>query len=209
MTMHYYSRARMIMQLEDLLNHGTSQQHAHVITVYAAGMENTLARNDLGLSKSEWGFDKARSHCTYMVTAFMERMAQRNSGKVALVNAYPGLVVHEGFSSPDHPTWFKVLWRLFGPLVSYFFSFSKEEAGERTLFLASDEYFPPAGSTPSSLASIATTGDKGGGAYAVGRKGNVTDPSKRQKAFTGIDKTEFQQEVWDHTISVCEAAKGR
>lgn len=105
-----------------------------------------------------------------MKTFYMEHLAVKYSGKIALMHFYPGLVVTNAFQGPTVPKWFRYTWRLLSPFISLF-TVPEVESGERVLFLASNR-FPPRNSTSIEDANglqIAESSDgvSGGGAYRV------------------------------------------
>lgn len=206
MSMHYYSRARFTYQFLPLLR--ASKLPAHVIWIYAAGMETKLITDDLSLRKpGNFSFDGARSHCTYMTTAFMESLAKQNLGKLSLVNIFPGLVVTPGFNNPAYPLWFKVTWRVLGPLVTWFMAITPEEAGQRMLFLATERFPPgPKSGTDTERTNVATgtDGSSGSGAYACENHSESTSAAKRAKAYssTGLRREEVNKLCWEHTMDV-------
>lgn len=211
MALHYYSRARMMANLAPLLAAGHDGSVGHVINVNKTGMEAGLIRSDLGLMEARnWSFMQSASHCQYMTSVILERLAGEYPGKLALVSASPGLIINEGFRKINFPWWFRIAWFLLGPFLRAFYCYTEEEAGERLLFLANNDYFPPALQDPPSIAGISTTGKKGDGAYAVDRKGEICSPKRHAKKYTALgDREAFRKEIWDHTIFVWEEAKQR
>ena len=207
MSMHYYSRARFIFQLLPLLQSSTLS--SHVVSVYAAGNEAKLISDDLSLRKpGNYNFANARSHCTFMTTEFFEQLASQNRGKLSLVNIFPGLIITPAFSSPDYPTWFKIVWFIASPLAKMM-ALAPEEAGHRVLFMATD-MFPAksAGRSESCSAEVATgtDGTVGSGAYACNNDGEQTPGIKRAKAYKGVQREKFSKAVWAHTMKAFDAA---
>ena len=189
---------------------------AHVISIYAAGMESKLFPEDLSLRDPEhYTFSNLRSHVTYMTTFFMETLAEQHRRRLSLVHAFPGLVMTGGFDNPRLPAWFKLTWRwLVGPLVRPF-AVPPRECGERVLFLATPR-FParPAAETGATVKdnearttegntdiAIGTDGNRGSGAYAVNKDGETIIIEKAYKRFRGEDMAE---KVWHHTMRAFE-----
>lgn len=205
MSLLYYSRMRMTTQLLPLLL--ASNLPASVISVYAAGHESNgkMFPTDLSLrDPSHYGFANTRTSVLHMKTMYMERLAQQHPGRLRLVHVFPGLVVTPAFYSNSHPMWFKVAWKITGPVVKRFMSLSHEEIGQRIVFLASPRY--QARSTVSTEMAVtgqdhvamSTDGVRGGGAYSVNYDGETYDVSK---AYGELRKQDFEQKVWDHTQS--------
>ena len=203
MGMHYYSRARFIHQLLPFMK--SSKLPAHVVSVYAGGMEQKLFKDDLSLRQPEhYAFANVRSHCIYMMTMFMQRVANENPGKISLVHNFPGLVVTPGFDLPSLPIWLRITWKIMAPFAR-FFAVDAEESGQRTLFLATKR-FPARGSE----AVTGSEGQVGSGAYACGNDGEAS-PSvqKREKSYEGLQDGKFEQQVWDHTMKAFDDAVSR
>ena len=180
-----------------------------MVSVYAAGSEAKLISDDLSLRKSgNYNFVNARSHCTFMTTEFMEQLASQNPGKLSLVNMFPGLVITPGFSNPDYPMWFKVVWSIASPLAKMM-AVAPEEAGQRVLFMATDR-FPAKSASQSEKRSTTeatgTDGIVGGGAYACNNDGEPTPESKRAKVYKGVDREKLSKAVWEHTMKAFDAA---
>lgn len=213
MSLMYYSRMRFITRLLPLLLN--SYLPARIVSIYAAGTESKLLANDLSLrDPSHYSYLQARSHITYMTTLFMETLAEQHREKLSLSHVFPGLVITPAFQSPDIPTWFRLLWRVFGGLLARLYAVAPAECGDRILFLSSPR-FPakPSNSTrgPDSpnttrigkATDIATgtDGTRGSGAYSVNWNGETISV---QKAYTKIDKRDVARLVWAHTTSAFE-----
>ncbi|EMC93566.1 hypothetical protein BAUCODRAFT_125417 [Baudoinia panamericana UAMH 10762] len=215
MSLLYYSRIRFITNLMPLLL--ASSQPAHVISIYAAGLETwgTLFRNDLALTKDpkqHYSFLNCRTHVIRMKTMYFERLAEQHAGKLSLVHVFPGLVIGPSFQNPSFPLWFKILWFLLEPIARLLMNTAPEVSGMRHLFLATSRY--PArgqvaqteGDTDLDVA-VATDGVRGGGAYSCGQTGEINNI---QQAYVELRKKDFADQVWEHThrvFSVIEAGK--
>jgi hypothetical protein len=185
MSLLYYSRIRFINNLLPLLTAGA--EPAHIISVYAAGMEGSgkFFPDDLSLTKdpkAHYTFANCRSHCIHMKTMYFEHLAQEHAGKLSLVHVYPGLVIGPNFWHESFPRWFKIVWFFMYPIANIF-STAPEESGKRTLYLASEK-FPPKrmdGKESSEDAAISTDRVRGGGAYSCKPDDGVYDVSKAYK----------------------------
>ena len=192
----YYSRMRVITNLRPLLLKAPSS--ATVVSVFAAGMEDKLLE-DLSLRNlKEYDYNQARSHMAYMHTAYFEKIAAQNPGKISLLHVFPGLVVGPGFNNPDLPGWFRFLWHwIFVPLFSRWVAVPAEETGNRMLSLASSRYPAVADMKEGTVAAT----DEKGGSYSLTWNGNS---NYNAKAYENMDKTEFRQKVWQHTNDAFE-----
>ena len=212
MSLLYYSRMRFIIKLLPLLL--SSQLPAHIISVYAAGKESNLFPEDLSLrDPKHYGFANARSHVTYMTTFFMENLAERHRERLSLVHVFPSVVITSGYTYPGLPMWFKLTWRLVGPIMRPF-SIPPDECGDRTLFLATPRY--PArkaigteiatsketGATEGKVGiATGTDGNRGSGAYSVNWNGETIDTQKKYKEAR---ETDLAKRVWNHTMNAFE-----
>jgi hypothetical protein len=138
MSLLYYSRIRFTQNLLPELQ--AENEPAHVISVYGAGLEGKLFRDDLAL-RHHYSFANARSHIVHMTTIAFERLSRENPNP-SLVHVYPGLVVTPAYKDPSLPLWFRAVWVLAGPLVRNVMSVPPEEAAKRMLFLASARFAP-------------------------------------------------------------------
>ena len=199
MSLMYYSRMRVISNLQPLLRKASPT--ATVVSVFAAGMEDKLL-DDLSLrNPKEYDYNQARSHIVYMHTAFLEKIAEQNQGKISLLHVFPGLVVGPGFNNPDLPGWFRFFWHwIFVPIFSRWAAVPADETGNRMLSLASSRY-PPIGKR--NEGTVATTDEKGG-SYSLTWNG---DNNYNTKAYESMDKAEFRQKVWKHTNEAFEQIK--
>ncbi|MCJ1398810.1 hypothetical protein MMC11_002011 [Xylographa trunciseda] len=211
MSLLYYSRMRFILRLLPLLR--ASPLPAHIVSVYAAGMEGKIFPDDLSLrAPQQYGQANVRSHVTYMTTLFMENLAERYPGQLSLVHVFPGLVITNAFYNAGLPTWFKITARLAAPIMRPF-TVKPEECGERILFLATPRY-PAREAIESGTnakrdevsangrgAGVATgtDGNRGSGAYACKLDGEVI-PLK--ETYKKLREDGLAKKVWDHTMKV-------
>jgi hypothetical protein len=173
----------------------TENKTANVISVYGAGLEGKLFRDDLSL-RHHYSFANARSHIVHMTTMAFERLLRENPN-LSLVHAYPGLVVTPAYSDPSLPLWFRAVWGFAGRLVRVVLSIPPEKAAKRMLFLASARFAPlNAGRASDSGVVAGANGSVGSGCYAVGEDSETV---KLTKAYDGLRREGFEKVVWDHT----------
>lgn len=205
MSLMYYSRMRAIVQLLPLLLNSTLP--ARVVSVYAAGFEAKLYPDDLSLRDlKHYSYSQARSHMIYMHTLFMETLAEKYPGKLALTHIFPGLVIGPAFYSSEFPLWFRVMFRILNPLIGKLVSVPPTESGARMISLASSRYPPrPSDSSDKSQeqkdAALGTDGKPGSGVYALGWKGET---AIKHQAYEKFDKSEMRKKVWAHTTKAFE-----
>ncbi|KAK9365293.1 hypothetical protein V1509DRAFT_633511 [Lipomyces kononenkoae] len=202
----YYSRMRFVHQLLPLLS--ASPISGRVVSVFGPGRDTKLILDDLSLSKPQnFNFTTLGSHTAYMTTFFFEKMAANNLGKLSMSHYFPRLVITPAFKGRGVPGWFKVIFRVLGPLFRLI-SVSAKESGERVVFHTSPR-FPArsskgvAKSSPQENVSIASSSDGilGGGAYRTNWNGDVTPLTKQ---YEHINKDEVREMVWEHTMKVFE-----
>ena len=199
----------MIINLLPLLL--TSDLPAHVISVFGAGKEAEFHVDDISLREAKhWGMISVRGHVCLMHTFFFEQLAAQHPGKLSLVHMFPGLVMTKAFQNPGVPVWGRTLVTILGPILRLA-STPVGEAGDRTLFLASPQRFPPrqlsksgqeskdASTADGSRFTVATgtDGNRGSGAYGVSIDGetchNKVVVEKHRAA--GVSA-----KVWEHTM---------
>ena len=196
----YYSRMRFATQLLPLLL--ASPLPAHIISIYAAGKASTLTASDLSLrNPKNYTITNVRSHAVLMKTFFMESLVERHPGKLSFVHMYPGLVMTGGFDDKRLPLWFRVVFWLVRPLLTFVITPGRD-SGERVLFAATDRF--PAMKDGERYAGkegeetrIGTDGVRGSGSYAVGSNG---DPVTIGKTYATLRAEGAKEQVWEHTM---------
>ncbi|RDW89764.1 short-chain dehydrogenase-3 [Coleophoma cylindrospora] len=199
----YYSRMRFIMQLLPLLT--ASSLPGHAISIYAGGMEDGTSKGEfpIGCPPPEtYGVSGVRKHTCFMKNFMFEEFAERNVGKLSLTHIYPGLVDGPGFYNPEMPKWFRVVWRLVKPLVSFYMT-SASDCGDVMVYLATSRY-PAKGTLEGNQVSgdgvevaKSTLGELGGGSYAVGQRG---DTVAKGKSYEKVREEGMSKKIWDHTM---------
>jgi hypothetical protein len=211
MSLLYYSRMRFIVQLLPLLL--ASSLPAHIISIYAAGLEGKFILDDLSLRQpNHYNFLNCRSHAVHMKTLFMESLVSRHPGRLSFVHVFPSLVITDAFDKSQVPSWVKILWRLMVPFLRLF-SVSPPESGERMLSLASPRYpardtvelSGVAGATATDTAiAMGSDGIRGGGAYALNWDGEPIPSKKMHATYDKIRGDQVAIKVWDHTMNAFE-----
>lgn len=199
----YYTRIRFIMQLLPLLNN--SPLPSHVISVYAGTFEDGTKAGEFPIGcppDAAYGIGAVRKHASFMKTFVFEELAERYAGKMRLTHIYPGLVDGPGFTNPEVPSWFKVLWRLVRPLLR-FFMVHPETCGQIMLYLATENYPAQTKNIDKKGISRSSEGQSGGGAYSVGKSG---DPQKGIM-YERVRQSDTRKRVWDHTMETLEQSE--
>ncbi|KAF2995347.1 hypothetical protein E8E13_002415 [Curvularia kusanoi] len=201
MSLLYYSRLRFIHNLTPLLLAPPSP--SHVISIFAGNMEDSLKQDSDGIgtpASSDYGITSVRRNTTFMKTFYFESLAEKHAGKISFVHIYPGLVDGEGFYSDVQPKWFRAVWPVFKVLLSWYMT-SGEVCGEVMVFLATARY-PAKGSGETGKLGVAHSSQRelGGGAYAVGQRG---DESKKV-SWARQRKEDTGKRVWEHTTGILE-----
>ncbi|KAF2812731.1 uncharacterized protein BDZ99DRAFT_474848 [Mytilinidion resinicola] len=197
----YYSRMRFILQLMPILL--ASPLPAHVISIYAGGMEDGTSPGESPIgcpSDSTYGISGVRKHTCFMKNFFFEELAEKHAGKLSLSHIYPGLVDGPTFYSPDMPTWFKAVWTLIKPLA-WLYMTAPAVCGEVMVSLATPRYPAKGGLVNGVEVAKNTKGELGGGSYALGQRG---DSWSKGKSYAKVRTGETNKQVWDHTMETLD-----
>ncbi|KAK8025499.1 hypothetical protein PG990_003322 [Apiospora arundinis] len=214
MVMMYYSRMRAIQQLTPLLL--KSELPATVVSVFAAGFEAKLFRDDFSLrDPAHYSYLQVRSHLCYMHSMYMAKLAETHNskeGKLRLVHIFPGLVLTSAFDDPVYPAWFRFIFnRILVPLfLKPFVAVDSAESAERMLSLASPVLYPAGGDDSGSEnqksgAVRGMDGRLGSGAYSLDWKGDDIHNRKVYAKLGNDDVIEvLKKQVWEHTNKAFE-----
>jgi hypothetical protein len=204
MSLLYYSRMRFIQNLTPLLL--ASTKTARVISIFAGNTEDSTKLGELPIGvppPASYGIAAVRKHTAFMKTFFFEGLAEKHAGKISFIHIFPGLVDGPVFYSDVNPLWFRMVWQVLRPLMSWYMT-TPEACGQVMLFLATRRY-PAKGNFTKSDATKA--GDEveyssqhelGGGAYAVGERGDA----RKTVSWAKFRKDDTGKNVWDHTMEV-------
>lgn len=198
----YYSRIRLVKGLAPLLTARESGS-ARVISIFAGNVEDSIkpgAPLPIGpIPKEEYGITAVRRQATFMKTFAFEHLAEQHKGKISFTHIYPGLVDGPNFYNPDvMPLWWRIVWRLLKPLA-WWYTTSAEDCGDVMVFLATGRY-PAQGEEVSGNAKVvggvaySSTREKGGGAYAVGQRGD----ERGDVSWKNVRKGDTEERVWDN-----------
>jgi hypothetical protein len=178
-----------------------------VISVYAGSFEEVSANEKAPIgcpSVEKYGINTVRKHVVFMKNFMFEEFARKYAGKISFIHIYPGLVDGPGFYHQDNPLWFKVIWRILYPFLWLTYMTQQDTCGEVMAYLATNS-FPPTGETEVHEVdmTVATTGVKGDGSYAVGQR---ADSGNKQgsKTFASFRDQDLGKEVWEHTMEIFE-----
>ena len=194
---HYYSRIRFIQQLlPELL--AASPDLSRVVSVLAPGDEGTLDYNDLGL-RQNFSLSRAADHCISMTDLVLGLLAKQNP-TVSFVHRYPGLV--DTGLLRDQNAFVRASGRLLMKAVSPWMM-GVEECGERTLYTATSERYPPKNGASGGV-SVGNEGvmedgigGTGAGAYL---SGSTEDYRAKDKVLKKLREEGGEGKVWEHTI---------
>ncbi|CAN9083667.1 unnamed protein product [Alternaria alternata] len=164
----------------------------------------------------KYGVTSVRTHVSFMKTHLFEALAEKHAGKISFVHIYPGLVDGPTFLSHVNPLWFRILWRVAKVLMAWYMT-SPEVCGHVMVFLGTGRY--PAqglgvgaddgkGNTKSDKegndVAFSSMGERGGGAYAVGQRGD----EKKEVSYAKLRQSDTRDRVWKHTMGVLEGVQG-
>jgi hypothetical protein len=206
MSLLYYSRMRFIQNLTPLLL--ASSETAHVISIFAGNMEDSIKPGEepIGTPPAEtYGITTVRRNTCFMKTFYFEELAEKHAGKISFVHIYPGLVDGEGFYSDVQPKWFRVIWPVFKVLLSWYMT-SSADCGDVMVFLATKRYPAKGGESGSIQTAYSSQRQLGGGAYAVGQRGD----ENKNVSWAKVRREDTGERVCAHTKQTLEdvTAKG-
>lgn len=156
--------------------------------------------DDMSL-KNNYSMLNCLKHATTMNSFAAEELAKANPG-TSFIHTYPGVVntnIAQGFG-PVMRTIMSGAMTVFSP-----FTVGIQESGERHLYAATSNAYPPSAKTGDSAMS-GIDGLKGSGAYRLNWNGNVVGKDKILKEYRsqGVGK-----KIWDHTLEVFEKVCGQ
>ncbi|KAF4627662.1 hypothetical protein G7Y89_g10490 [Cudoniella acicularis] len=212
-----YSRLRLTM---NLLPHLERSMSPRIVSVLSAGFEGPLDLSDLDWkSHKSYSVFKAAAPASTMMNLFFEELA-KDHPTVSFVHSFPGVVatnnVDNMFAHAPGLLWFPAQIPRYTvvPLLNMFAAISPDEAGERTLFLATNARYPPAEDhiearkmggfvdrpqgVPFAASTIMKEG-RGNGVYRVNSHGETCKDSALLK---GYRKDDIGKVVWEHTMRV-------
>lgn len=209
MSLLYYSRIRFIQTLTPLLL--STPQPSHVISIFAGTLQGSHKPEVLPIGTpppSTYSITSVRNHTTFTKTFLFEALAEQHAGKISFTHIFPGLVDGPVFDSDVNPWWFRKLWVVLRVLLAWYMT-GEETCGDVMVFLATARY-PAKGVVVEGkevIGSVArsTLGQVGGGAYAVGPRGD--DGGKASyEGLRHVDDVSTGTKVWRHTMETIEAA---
>ncbi|KAJ6263037.1 Oxidoreductase andH [Drechslerella dactyloides] len=216
----YYGQVRFITKLLPLLKRSAANDHfTRVIRILAGGLEKPLDPHDLDMRNGS--LIRGRQMHTTITTVAFDQLAHENP-EISFVHAFAGFVKTEGQKFPGLMSliirsvmWIAGSWLLIPP----------EESGERNLFYATSEIYPPAAVG----AETANTGKGGAGAEESEHTGKEKRKDEGEEVAVGLDgvkgsgcytlhwdgtaksgnkvlleyrESGFREKVWEHTLAV-------
>lgn len=154
-----------------------------------------------------YGINSIRKHVCYMKNFFFEELADKHAGKISFTHIYPGLVDSPVFYSDVNPLWFRVVWRMLKPLVSWYVT-SDRDCGAVMVFLATGRYPAKGAKIDGDVVggvAYSTLREQGGGCYAVGQRGD----ENQNVAFEKLRKGDEGRKVCEHTMGILEGIERR
>ncbi|KAF3937673.1 hypothetical protein ABW19_dt0200925 [Dactylella cylindrospora] len=203
----YFSQARFIVNLLPLLRNSAAASHfTRVIRILAGGLEKALDPNDLDMRNG--GMIKSRQYHTTITTVAFDALASQYP-EISFVHAFAGFVKTEG---QKFPGLMSLVIRSLMWVTGRWMLIPEEESGERNLFYATSEIYPPAslkagtkegpeGEVKGEGEDIAVglDGVKGSGCYTLhwdgtAKNGNLVLMEYRENGM--------REKVWEHTLAV-------
>lgn len=198
----YYSRMRFLVTLTPLLRASPSPR---VVAVLSAGNEGMLWEDDWKIRKHP--MRKALGVPMSMTTLFFEEYSkQPGNERMVLEHTYPGWVGDTNFQVKGLPAPMKWLldW-IVAPLAKRL-GYSSEQAGERTIFAATNGRFrrlkkEDRKNAEESMIQRGVDGEVGSGVYLIGAATQTLDANKILKQ---LQKDGMAKKVYDHTLAEFE-----
>lgn len=180
---------------------------ARTLSILGAGTEGKVNFEDLDL---KYTFSRARcaAHTIVMNDFMMEEFATKDPA-ISFVHSFPS-IVNTGIAR-ELPSGVRMLTKVVLPLFAPF-TVSKEETGERQLFIATSGLYPPA--TPEGshqgakgvevpwgpkLMANGADGKEGSGAYLVNWNNETTGKIALLKEYREKGAGTL---IWDHTTNI-------
>ena len=188
--LQYYSRQRLVVNLIPLLERSASPR---VISILAAGFEGPIDPEDLERRKN-YSFSKASLGAATMTDLFFEEIAKQHP-TISFIHSYPGKVgthyIDHMLGSITGPLWYPALIPRYTiiPIYTHCLCITADEAGERTLFLATSARFP-AGKEHEGTGKLTGWAER---PYEVGvAKATIM----KDGAGNGVYRTNWNGETW-------------
>lgn len=190
---------RFTHNLLPLLTASQSRPLSRVISVLAPGTEGKIFVDDLAL-KTHFSVSQCATQAPTMTSLAAEELAAAHPG-TTFTHASPG-IVKTGLAREAGPiakVGMQVLIMLLKP-----WSVPLTESGERHLYAATSQSFPPR-DQPAESSEVGSAGIKGSGAYLLNWDGTPCGKEKilREYREKGVGKT-----VWEHTLEVFDKICG-
>ncbi|CAK7206299.1 hypothetical protein SEUCBS139899_009087 [Sporothrix eucalyptigena] len=144
MAIAYYGRARIVDRLLPLLTQSvTPAAPGHVAFVMNPQLEGNIVEADLSLrNPKNFTLRNRGSHLSIFTTFYMEALAARNPGTLALVHYYPGGVKSNISETSSLGFWMRAAFRVAMPLMRIT-QVPEDESGKRVDFLGETSVYPP------------------------------------------------------------------
>ncbi|KAI1456824.1 NAD(P)-binding protein [Annulohypoxylon moriforme] len=206
-SLFYYSRMRLIERFLPLLT--APPNGGHVVSVFNSSVQSSLVLDDLTLRSPRNQSLRGRfAHGVGMTNVFMEELARRNPGRLALCHYYPGYVPTNIADSSNFPWYLKFLMKYIVTPLSWPFWVPLEECGQRVLFMASSARFPARESEGAETATVKVKGVEaavgidgkiGSGAYLVNKD---DDTFGKEKKYEELRANGTAEKIYQHTMAV-------
>ncbi|EHY53496.1 hypothetical protein HRR83_003701 [Exophiala dermatitidis] len=212
MAIRFHSRAQIILTLLPLLRRAPSPR---VVSVLGAGEEGALVLDDLGMTQpNTYGPLYAMGAAGSMTTLFLEKLGSLpENNKVVFIHTFPGMVPDTALQVQNSFFLYNWIYSLIKKLSGWVMkTHSAEEAGERTLFVATSGRFRRVENGNGNQGGVGVAGTDvqqgsngvvGFGVYIVGEDSDAipdggNDELKKLREKRGADR------VWEYTVKELE-----
>ncbi|KAJ5662106.1 uncharacterized protein N7477_009722 [Penicillium maclennaniae] len=191
----YYARVRFTINLLPLLRQATGLRR--VVTVLAGGHDGPIDPNDFQARRMS--IFSLRGQVVSMTDLMLEELAKQ-APEVSFVHDYPG-TVKTGIGRDANTLLVRIVsWIM--PVVGLFLYIPIQESGERHLFFATSDKYPPrtgdqVGVPGGVGVADGTDGESGSGVYSIHWDGESV--ARVVGLLRGLREQGMAQQVWNHT----------
>jgi hypothetical protein len=206
LSLHYYSRMRFVYNLLPQLTAAFRGNNlSRVVTVLGTGNEGPLYLDDLSL-KTHYSFTNYFRHTFTMSSLAVSHLAASHP-QTTFIHSFPS-VVKRTLCETSTPLIKGLVLGLFSSVLSAW-TVPLEESGERHLYAARSDAYPPVGRQGPVGVYTATGADGVTGSRAYLLHWDGSTPNKKVKLLREYQLSGVEDQVWEHTLEVFDKVCGQ